>query len=151
MIRTIVHHLRDSDVVGSGGEASIVIIDIADKLRVVRIPPELFRMLPRHRACNLHVVCQLVEHNILKDCVVGQDQLQVKKRRFQSAGLLVSHQTLFPFVVRCFLGKLHLGSFLPIRKSLHPSSFIIHGKLAHLLEAILVVSEFMDTHQVKGV
>ena len=63
-------------------------IHIADKLGIIRIPPEFRGVPPRHIALDLHAVQKLIEHQRFQERVVHEDHGEVLQRVFYLAGLV---------------------------------------------------------------
>ena len=68
MIRAVVRHFPDGDVVVAVAEGTVPGFDVADDLLIVCVPPELGRVLPWHGRNvipDFHAVRELVEHDAL--------------------------------------------------------------------------------------
>ena len=82
---SVVHHLRDGDVIVSRGKRAVIGVDVGDQLRVIRVAPETVRMIPRNGADHLDVVRQSVEPDIPQCGIVLKDQNQILQGIFQLA------------------------------------------------------------------
>ena len=158
VIGTVVRNLCYGDVVVPCGESAIVGVHVADKLRIVRIAPELRWMLPRHLALNLHAIQKLIEYQWFQKWIVHEDNREVLQRVLHVA-CLVQLQCLLPV----FRGELLMGLRLTLLGKHLLDLFVPKSKLRHGLERwqlaggrvrsalIVQITESMHTHQVKGV
>ena len=152
MIGPVIRDLRDRDIIISLRKASIMAVDIGDQLRVIRITPELRRMLPGNRSLYLHAVRQLVEHDSLKVLVVFQNEPDVMQVIHQHTVLVIfqTRKPLIPIVgiIKIFPRLRH--AFLR-RKRLYLRQ--THYEIRHLFERLLrlFIRELMDPHKVKSV
>ena len=92
MIRTIIRHLADGDIIIAVAERTVARFDITDDLLVIRVPPELRRMLPRNRrniVPDLHAVRKLVEHDPLQLRIILDDEQQIGQSIFKIAHFVV--------------------------------------------------------------
>ena len=143
VIAAVVHGLGDGDGVIPRRECAVVIVHVADKLGIVRIPPKAARMFPRDFALDFHVVRQLVEHDVLHIGVVLHNQLDVVEGVLKHSGFLLVHQFGFP-VLRELLG----GSLLPLLQGKLAYLLVLGGKLHHGMK---VAFKEMRPYQVKTV
>ena len=133
-------------------------IHIADKLGIIRIPPEFRGVPPRHIALDLHAVQKLIEHQRFQKRVVHEDHGEVLQRVFHLAGL-VQFQGFLPVLVGELLVCLGFALLGKHRFDL----LVLEGKIRHGLEGrqlagcsiwgtlIVQVTEAVQAHQVKSV
>ena len=133
-------------------------IHIADKLGIIRIPPEFRGVPPRHIALDLHAVRKLIEHQRFQKRVVHEDHGEVLQRVFHLAGL-VQFQGFLPVLVGELLVCLGFALLGKHRFDL----LVLEGKIRHGLEGrqlagcsiwgtlIVQVTEAVQAHQVKSV
>ena len=160
---SVVHHLRDGDVVVSGGERAVIGVDVGDQLRVVRVPPEAVRMIPGNGADHLDVVRQPVEPEIPQRGIVLKDQNQILQGIFQPAGPLEGQAALPAFVLLREIELAGCGRRAAFLQQFHPDVLVRRGELQHgfhrrqlavgcVSGGLLVpVAEQMNPDQVKGV
>ena len=158
MVGAVVRDLRHGNVIVSSGEGAVVGIHIADKLGIIRIPPEFRGVPPRHIALDLHAVQKLIEHQRFQKRVVHEDYGEVLQRVFYLAGL-VQLQGFLPVLVGELL--VCLGSALLGKDRF--DFLVLEGKIRHCLEGrqlagggirgalIVQVTETVQAHQVKSV
>ena len=115
MVGTVVHNLRNRYTVISLGEGAVLFVHVTDELCIVRVSPELGRMLPRNRIPDLHTVRKLIEHDLLHVLIVFHDQLQVMKGILDLSRLLLIGQLCLPGI-RIFLVEFHRCRLLPFCK-----------------------------------
>ena len=115
MVGTVIHDLCNRDTVISLGKGAVLFVHITDELCIVRISPELGRMLPRNRIPDLHPIRKLVEHDLLHVLIVFHDQLQVMKGILDLSRLLLIGQLCLP-CIRIFLVEFHRCRLLPFCK-----------------------------------
>ena len=152
MVGTVIHGLRNGDIIIPGGECPVCRVHIADQLGVIRVPPELGRMRPGDFSPDLHAVRQLVEHNPLQVLIIFQDQHEVVQVILKFHALLFILQLLLPRVRIRFVKILRyrLPLFLKDPK-LHP--LIRRGEFGHGIIGLfrVIIRELMHPHCVKGV
>ena len=152
MVGTVIHGLRNGDIIISGGECPVCRVHIADQLGVIRVPPELGRMRPGNLSPDLHAVRQLVEHNPFQVLIIFQDQHEVVQVILKFHTLLFILQLLLPGVrirfvkiLRCRL-PLFLKDpefYLLIRRS-----EFSHGVIGLFR---VVIRELMNSYCIKSV
>ena len=158
MVGAVVRNLRHGNVIVSSGEGAVVGIHIADKLGIIRIPPEFRGVPPRHIALDLHAVQKLIEHQRFQKRVVHEDYGEVLQRVFYLAGL-VQLQGFLPVLVGEFFACLGFALLGKDRFDF----LVLEGKIRHCLEGrqlagcgirgalIVQVTETVQAHQVKSV
>ena len=77
MIGAVIRSLGHGNVIVPLRKAAVAGIDIADKLCIVRISPELCRMFPGNLSTDLHAVRQLIKADIFHIRIVLHDQANV--------------------------------------------------------------------------
>ena len=158
MVGAVVRDLRHGNVIVSSGEGAVVGIHIADKLGIIRIPPEFRGVPPRHIALDLHAVQKLIEHQRFQKRVVHEDHGEVLQRVFYLADL-VQLQGFLPVLVGEFFACLGFALLGKDRFDF----LVLEGKIRHCLERrqlagggirgalIVQVTEAVQSHQVKSI
>ena len=85
MVGPIIRNLGHSDLIVPCGKSTVVGVDIADELCIVRIPPEPSRVLPGHIAFDLHAVRQLIEAYVFQVRIVLHDQRDIVQAILQQS------------------------------------------------------------------
>ena len=129
MVGAVVRDLRHGNVIVSSGEGAVVGIHIADKLGIIRIPPEFRGVPPRHIALDLHAVQKLIEHQRFQKRVVHEDHGEVLQRVFHLAGL-VQLQGFLPVLV----GELLVCLGFALLGKDRFDFLVLEGKIRHGLE-----------------
>ena len=129
MVGAVVRDLRHGNVIVSCRKGAVVGIHIADKLGIIRIPPEFRGVPPGHIALDLHAVQKLIEHQRFQKRIIHEDHGEVLQRIFHFPGL-IQFQCLLPILIGEFLACLDFALLGKDRFDF----LVLEGKIRHCME-----------------